>query len=261
VLRQITKSHKDFGDPVIVADITKKFAALERDLTLPCAQRLDKLTAQSVNLVHPHHRRPARHRICRDWSPDSVALEIHLKRAYALERLSKQGKTYNPWRYARILRDSAAALNRVAKSPEQLEVFESLTEYNTAYWTGLPWPHAQAMIPTALSELKQLLTSDLKKYRRKQFLTSIKKRNYELQLGKLRNVILRVLGSKKKNFKLEALKIGEDSVIAPGAIHAIVQQYLTKWFSNPSDDQTPPDWENILHRRHQRNSASSKAWY
>jgi len=74
VLRQITKSYKDFGDPVVVADVTKKFATLERDMTIPCAQRLDKLTSQSVGLVHPCHRRPARHRICRDWSPDSVEI-------------------------------------------------------------------------------------------------------------------------------------------------------------------------------------------
>ena len=84
VLRQITKAQKDFSDPVVIAEVTEKFKTLSLDMTLPAAARLDKLTDDAVLLVHPHKHKVSRNRVCRDWSPDSVALELHLKRVVNL---------------------------------------------------------------------------------------------------------------------------------------------------------------------------------
>ena len=59
-LRQLPKAQKDFGDPVVVTEIKQRLSALVRDLSLPCAARLDKLATDTVGLVYPYQPRQAR---------------------------------------------------------------------------------------------------------------------------------------------------------------------------------------------------------
>ena len=96
ILRQLQTVKKDFSDPATVAEITAKFKALRRELTLGCAERLERLTEDTVALVYPKRKRSMKTRICRDWSPDSVALEIHLKRAYKIEKLFNSKRAGSP---------------------------------------------------------------------------------------------------------------------------------------------------------------------
>ena len=241
---------KDFGDPIVVADIKARLADLSRDVTIPCAERLDKLTTETVRLVYPHQKKQKRNSVCRDWTPDSVALEIHMKRVRMLEKLL--GKPTDPTGrgYLRVVRYGRAALGKLARNPEQLIVFESLTQYNTAFWSQATLVQAREDLLMAMAELKDNLTDDMKQSRRRKFLLSIRKRNYEVQLGKIKGVVLMTLGSKKKSFKLESLKAGEEIIIEPGTIHSIVQQYMTVWFAHPDDGTDPPEWALILGDRH-----------
>ena len=94
-LRQLTKAQKDFGDPIVVAEIKQRFASLARDLTLPCAARLDKLAEDSARLVYPHQKRPPQNKVQREWSPDSIALEIHLKRVGRLKIMLVNGAEHD----------------------------------------------------------------------------------------------------------------------------------------------------------------------
>ena len=74
----------------------------------------------------------------------------------------------------------------------------------------------------AQAEISAKLTVGMRRDRRKRFLISIQKKNYDLQLGKLKGAVLATLGAKKKSFKLESLKDGDSTILSPGNIHAIV---------------------------------------
>ena len=250
-LRQLTKAQKDFGDPIVVADIQQRFATLVRDMSLPCAARLDKLAKDSVQLVYPYQPRQARNKVRRDWSPESIALEIHLKRVRRLKAILGNRPAITDGQYRRALRFSTEGLNKLARGPEQLEIFEGLTVYNSSFWDGVRGDEVRMFLAGAQAELSAKLTVGMRRDRRKRFLLSIQKKNYDLQLGKLKGAVLATLGAKKKSFKLESLKDGDSTILSPGNIHAIVQRYMTEWFAFPVDGSSPPDWETLLQDEHQ----------
>ena len=230
----------------MVADIQQRFSSLVRDLSLPCAARLDKLATDSVQLVYPYQPRQARNKVRRDWSPESIALEIHLKRVRHLRTILGSRHAIMDGQLRRALRFSTERLRKLARSPEQLELFEGLTIYNSAFWDGVRGEEVRMVLAGAQAEISAKLTVGMRRDRRKRFLISIQKKNYGLQLGKLKGAVLATLGAKKKSFKLESLKDGDSTILSPGNIHAIVQRYMTEWFAFPADGSAPPDWEVLL---------------
>ena len=166
---------------------------------IQCADRLDKLTVETVRRVYPHQRKQPRNKVCRNWTPDSVALEVHLKRVRLLSRMLNKAADPTERTYRRAIRYGSNALGKLARSPEQLTVFESLTQYNTAYWSALHISQARDSITAAMAEIKEHLSDDMKRSRRKAFLLSIRKRNYEVQLGKIKGPVLMISGRRRNH--------------------------------------------------------------
>lgn len=243
VLRQLAKRMQDFKIPEVTADFTEKFKKLVIDRSLPLAEQLDKLTCDTVQIVYPRRIKPARKGQSRDWSPESRALELHLKRVVTLKSLLQRRIAPSVNTYLKVVQLSTQAIVRLVQSAEHLVTYEELTLYNSAYWEGRTPETAADVIIQATAELKKELTDENRKRRRKAFLAAQQKSSYDAQMGRIKAVSQSLLGSKRKSYKLETLEEEDSTNISPGDIHAKVTDYFGEWMACPGP---PPPWKEIL---------------
>lgn len=248
-LRQIKKARFDYASPKDRQQMSIALANIKPDLSLSYEAQLRQLTADTMTSVNTLYGTltPPRHKICRHWCPDNVALEIGLKLVSKINHHVQQRR----FRSSVIVNHVAAAnecLHKLAKGvSEQLSHFQTLSPFMPQYWAPLV-----VLSPEALKEhinftykaLKHELNTRVRKKRRDAFTETYKKQNFQFQIGRISPALANIFGS-KAGFKLEVLHQGDTVVTDQGTINYDVVQFFFNWFDTTIEHKKD-EWFSLL---------------
>jgi len=248
-LKQIRKTRYDPTDPQHRKEAAQRLNSIPVQSEGSAEDRLlhyAAVTKEHINeLTHAH--KPHRHKVCKYWCPDNVALELFLQLAQRLYHVTQRNKSTTVQRYADIITQTEQRLLHLAKqSTAQYNHFQQLTTFSIPFWQLLQFDtHIAQWTTIASQSIKKLLYHGLRKQRRQEFTALQKKLSINVQVGRIRPAIQYAIGSKKRSFQLETLRTSSEVLTDPGDITYTTKAHFDQWFT-PSQPKTMDEWHNIL---------------
>jgi hypothetical protein len=221
----------------------RALADYQLPLGLSDGDLLEEIGAATVRLARSAYWRPARQR--GGWSPACAVATVNFRKVIDIRRHIFGYGRYGIWtaenyrdHLRRLLSDWRNKLRSLATDDDSLAHYLNAHEnsFGFRYWEGLSYADIREVATTAMHVTQKRLHGRMRTEMRRQLNAATARIEEARAKGRVGPLLARVMGARRRGFRMEALTVGGDTLLDKFEVHAAVTSHFQEWYRRPLED-------------------------